>query len=58
MICGKKPQDRYLVGIVSFGGPMYCANDMPGVYTHVAAFRPWIDEKIAETQIIEEIIIH
>jgi hypothetical protein len=35
-VCGKKPDDKYLVAIVLFGGPLYCANDMPGVYTKVA----------------------
>jgi secreted trypsin-like serine protease len=41
-VCGKKPDDKYLVAIVLFGGPLYCANDMPGVYTKVAYFISWI----------------
>ena len=33
------------IGIVSFG--FECAKNLPGLYTRVAAFLPWIEEKIS-----------
>jgi secreted trypsin-like serine protease len=44
MVCGKR--ESRLTGIVSWG-PKHCGlESVPGIYTHVAAFKSWINEKI------------
>lgn len=36
---------NYVIGIVSFG-PATCASNLPGIYTRVSDFVPWIEQQI------------
>ena len=53
MVCGKRPEDRFLAGIV-MGGSEKCASHLPGFYTEVSKFRKWIDSKLSSQKKIED----
>ena len=48
MVCGKRPEDRFLAGIV-MGGSLKCASHLPGFYTEVSKFREWIDSNLKKS---------